>query len=451
MIRARLALLLALALAACAPTTDPEAAASGPADGGGAGGGGGCPDLSEAGDCRADTKEGGCAADEVCSVAPDPCGEGEACCTAAYACRRRSTGRPGGFSCSTADDCASGVCLSTGGVGVCLRACRPDGGAATGCPGDARCSLVPLDGRVTVWSCVGATQEGVQDAAATSCLSDDDCATGRSCQATHGEAYVTGGSFAVCRPVELETPIGRPCNEGAVEFEGMGPHGVLLSPACGTGAICYDLCEGMADVCLCDEAEYAADGCRRALRCTQPCRIDADCESPFVCSEPDDFFRIPTAFPDLLYGFCRLSPGMVPETVCFDESDCCKGGLQADGRPCCYGYTGGSPFCATDPVETTSCQLRFEGAPGKWNGRCTVPAGGLALGDPCTTHDACDSRLCAPDGAGGGRCSSVCDRGLDGCPSILPGSTCGTVAVTGPDGASVCVQGCVPAGSPPCG
>jgi len=447
-------MLAMLLCCACAPAAEEGGGAGGGGPGGAGGGGGtpGCVDLSAEGSCRADTEEGGCSATEVCTISSQPCGD-EACCTAPYRCAPRPlTGRPGGYSCVEDDDCVSGVCLASGGVGVCLRACQPAAGVATRCPPTTACRLVPLADGATVYSCIGVTEAGELDAAATFCLSDEECLSGRTCQALNAEQYLQGLSVAICRPAELAVQVGISCSGGAPVDEPFTFHGTNLSPRCGGGAICYDRCEGMADVCLCDDAEYAADGCARDLRCSRPCRRDTDCPSPYVCSEPDDFYRIPTNFPDLLYGFCRLSPSLVPETVCLDELDCCKDGLQRDGRPCCDAQNDGQGglVCAGVRFETTVCRLAFDGAPGKWNGRCAVPGGGLALGDPCETHEACESRLCAPDGAGGARCSSVCDPLLDACGQLLPGTSCGAIEVPAPDGAPVCVRACVAEGVAAC-
>lgn len=443
-------ILLLLLLAACAAAPGEGAAGGGAGAPGGAGGGAGCPDLSAEGRCLADVEGGGCTRPEICTIAPDPCGAGEACCTAPFECRPVAGALPGGFRCAVDDDCASGLCVSVGGTGVCLRACQPDAGALLDCPGGGRCALATLAGSVTVHNCVGQTEDGAIDPARTFCLSDRDCADGRRCRIVGAAGYLQGDAFAVCLPDVAEAPIGAPCVDGLTEPVERDLHGTSLSGGCPAGLLCYDLCEGFGDTCWCTPEEFAADGCRKELRCLPPCRNEADCPSPWVCSEPDDQRVISTDHPELVFGFCRLNPGDTPEVPCLDETDCCTGGLRRDGKPCCAGLTSFVQECRTEIWEETSCRLTFAGAPGKWHGRCGVTGPLAPLGAACSADEQCDSALCAPDGAGGNFCSSVCERVLDRCEAFLPGTACGGVQVAAPTGEQVCVQACVPAGASTC-
>ncbi len=427
--RALIAVALLL-LAACAEEAAAPPPCEGPScGGGGSGGGDPCPDLSARGACDGAGPNGGCAEGEACTVRSRACAGGGTCCTLAPSCEPDEGPRPGGFRCERDDDCASGLCHTTGGVGICLRPCTVSS-ASDSCPEGFTCRLVPLEGQKTVRACVGGT-EAAPDAARTLCRASDDCGPGRACRVQRGEDMDVGLAFGACEPTATEADAGTPC-EGPEGPDGPVPSEVYeASASCAEGGLCNYACETTKlAACACSGAELAAGRCSGA-RCTKPCRNDAECPSRNACRSFDtayDRFEDPA----LAFQVCMLPLGVDVEWGCWDELDCCTGGLQRNGQPCCDVKNGS---CVGAQAEVTHC--RIEPGEGRFMAYCRQPSGLAALGDPCAGHAGCESGLCAPDGAGGGRCASPCDLALDHCETIQPGTACCPVPL-----GELCVPGC---------
>jgi len=422
-------LLLSTLLFAAAACAAPSAEEPAPTPGGGGGGSGGAPascvDLSGAGDCRYDGPGGGCVEDQVCSVAPGrSCGE-LACCTLPLACTMPAGGfRPGGFSCSEDDDCAGDLCVTVGGVGLCARACSIAGGA--GCPGGFACSVVSLDGARSVHACVGVDEGGAFEPEKSLCHHDRDCADGRYCQVQLGTRFYDGIAFGLCVPGARAQPgLSTACEAAGPLSIGEAPPGVsepslgyratLWSEACGESGLCHNACIDLdPEACNCRQPQDQAF-CRGA-RCLPPCGVDTDCPSPFICGlvKRDEVSRLDPLLPVRV---CTFPAFDSTNWGCFDETDCCRDGVQRHGGHCCN--TNAGTGCLTPPPDRTHC--RVEPGEGRYLARCALPSGLQPPGGPCTAHADCESALCAPSGV----CTSPCDPGAgDRCGEILEGTQC---------------------------
>lgn len=418
-------LALLAALAACADgSTEPAPA---PPDDGGGGGAPGCVDHAAASPCSFQGRGNGCTEQEVCGVAQRAC-PGGGCCTLGYGCRPAGAARAGGFACLEDADCDAGLCVPLGGAGVCLRACSAESGER-GCPTGLTCATVALDATTTVRTCVG-EGEGGFDPLRTLCKGDSDCPEARRCTVVDGARFYEGGATAQCLPSTGPTDVGLPCplpDERPPEL----PRPSVLSAGCATG-ICEGSCSINADVCSCTTNDAFPQDCTGELRCTAPCRYDSDCPARFVCGEVEDVLQLPIA-PDLRLKFCRLQPGDVPESPCYDELDCCKEGKQPDGGPCCQTQDG---ICMNEVTPTSHCAVR-PWPQGRWVASCAPSLALAPPGGPCADAASCATGICHE-----GRCAAPCDPGHDRCGTIAPGTGCCGTEVSLVDGAAACVPLC---------
>ncbi len=429
-------------LAAACSTAGPEEAAP-PVDAGGGGEGGGngsCADLLATSPCRAERAGNGCGRDEVCTLEPErTCGEAP-CCTLPTECAPELPGRrPGGFACGEDSDCRSDVCVPIGGAGLCLRTCQPAPAEPT-CPAGQLCALVALDAQRSVATCVGGS-EGAFEPAASLCAADADCGEGRYCRIRDGERIRVGEAIGHCVFGARTGETGRPCEAaGPLALPNHDAAGAELSSACPETGLCQLGCHGSGPA-ICGCGGGTEEITCPAARCTQPCRRDADCPSPMLCRSSEHIDpELARTFPDLSFSYCQLAEFTSSDWARFDESDCCAGGVQRDGSPCCDRF---ADACSHPPDERTSCRVAV--ALGRWSSECVLPLGLGELGAPCTDGTACESALCAD-----GRCTSPCDAVLPGrCEALLPGSTCCGVTV-GAACVSACriecggVDGCIP-------
>ncbi len=436
-------------LSGCAEQASEPAAAGPGGDGSGGGGGadaGACPDLSATGSCRREGPGQSCAVDEVCTIAAGrSCGAAR-CCTLPFECVPFGGGVPGGFACEDDGACESGACMAVGGRGVCLRACVEGDGIGSGCPLGFTCAVFSLDATRSVLSCVGVGADGAFDGARVLCHRDRDCPEGRYCYVEAGAAFYDGAAFGRCEP-DTRTQRGL-----TVACEAAGPLSLDESP---TGPQLPDRVThwsaGCAETGLCHAAciELDPDGCNcrqpqdhgfcRGARCTPPCRNDDDCPSPMVCQAPRAQ-ELRSTDPDLQLRLCVLPVFEETEWGCFDETDCCRGGLQRIGTECCNHSRDG--LCSGPVPERTHCRVTPE--VGRYTSRCELPTGRGEPGAGCTTHADCESALCAPTGV----CTSPCDPGPgDRCAEILPGTQCCPTPIE-----AACIPSCRAdcAGGPTC-
>ncbi len=413
-----LILLLAAALVGC---SDPAPDAPAPTGGGGQGGGGSdtCDDLGATGDCRYQGLGGGCDGGEVCTVdLVEGCGD-RRCCTLPLNCAPAIGGRPGGVRCDADDECAAGLCVRISGEGVCLRPCEATANEDS-CPTGLQCATVALDDHRSVRTCIGA-DGGTFQPTRTVCRHDADCVEGRYCLVTGGEQLFFAGASGLCEPgartpraelllCERDGP-----GDPPVVWDEYGTTGSRLCPESG---ICTDADverDGPLDDCSIDRAAGAA--CRGHV-CSIPCRADAECPTPFFCRRfEEDYYD--SLDPDLELGFCLLASSALPEWPCWDELDCCVGGVTRSGSRCCDKEQG---ICTGPTYERTHCRLQFD-QNGRWSSMCDVPLGLAANGAPCADHEACESKLCAPEGT----CASPCSLaagGPDTCAAIADGTQC---------------------------
>ena len=143
---------------------------------------------------------------------------------------------------------------------------------------------------------------------------------------------------------------------------------------------------------------------------------------------------------DESFRICALPGGPQPETGCRDELDCCEAGVfRGHGTPCCnWNGAVGACYDQEIPEERTHCGLRLNvGLPGRFHTVCLRPAERAPPGAPCGADDECVSGLCAA-GPGGRQCSTPCERLVDRCDAILPGTQCCPTTF----GAGLCVEAC---------
>ncbi len=405
-----------------------EGGGGGAPGGGGSGGAPGCVDLAAGAPCRWEGAGNGCAADETCSVTDGAtCGEAS-CCTIGTACRARVFGAgPAGFACEGDGDCQGGLCVGLSGQGICLRPCDPAQQLGL-CPAGQSCAVVQLDARRSVRTCVGG-EEGAFDAARVFCASDRDCPDGRYCLVQNGAGLPRGETYALCVPGVRGDEAGRLCEgEETRALATIGESATGWSDGCAGTGLCHTVCSGQgAGVCYCGAA--VEEGHCRAARCTQPCTKPQDCPSPLVCkgsayTDP----KYPHAHEELEFGYCQFPDFNGPDWGCWDETDCCKGGVQRDGAPCCSERLD---RCVEAPLDVTVCRVAIDGA--RYTSRCSLPAGLAAIGAVCGDGAACESGLCVD-----GVCTSPCDTGrADRCAEIVPGSTCCGARV-----GEACVRAC---------
>lgn len=419
-----------LLLAAACSSAEPEGAAPPPDTGGGGEGGGNaaCVDLLATSPCRAERAGNGCGPDEVCTLEQvRTCGEAP-CCTLPTSCRRALPARkPGGFLCEDDDACRSEVCVPIGGAGLCLRTCELPPADPT-CPVGQVCALVALDAQRSVATCVSG-EVGAYDPAASLCAADSDCAEGRYCRVQDGERIRLGEAVGRCVVGARSGETGRPCEAaGTLSFPSRLEGGAENSFACPETGLCQIACLGGGpEICNCGGATPALS-CP-AARCTQPCRIDAECPSPMKCRASEHIDpRLDLTYPDLTFSYCQLPDFTSTDWACYDESDCCEGFAQRGGQPCCDLFGG---ECARPPDERTTCVVAVTDA--HYTSECAVPVGLAILGSPCAAASECESGLCAD-----GRCTSPCDPVLAGrCEALLPGSSCCGLPV-----GAACVAAC---------
>lgn len=412
--RRSLAALLVLATAGCVETSGGEGAGGGGGAGGAGGAGGGCVDRSASGECRESGADDPCGVGRLCSVQQRSCSF-DRCCTLPFACiDALASLAPGGTRCEDDGACASGVCVPLEDGGLCLHPCSSD----SSCPPGLGCRVVPLAEGVTVRSCVGVEEER-PSARAGRCADDRDCPDGRVCRIVDGERLYEGLAGGVCAAPTGDARVGAACDPTLLRADApVVPES--LSGLCEDRGACIEACpESNVPSCLCKD-EPPLPGLCRELRCTRPCVADADCPSPFACRAYiiDADSRLGTAD----FSFCQApNDEQSTEWFCWDEQDCCIGGLTRLGGECCRTARGG---CREPPLDRTHCALvTLPG--GRWTSRCEVPtdAAGLtrrAPGEACATDAECTSRLCVEQ-----QCSSPCDaNGVDRCGEILAGTQC---------------------------
>lgn len=426
MSRALALLVSSLTSFACAEPVA-EAPPSSPGSGGEGGGGSDtCVDHASGSGCDAEDEgqPGGCPYGEVCAVTARACLGGERCCSLPRSCVAQQGERPGGARCEQDADCVTGLCLSPRfGTNVCLRSCDPDDG--TGCPAGMHCTLIELSPGATTPTCLGGT-EAAPELDRTVCRSDADCVEGRRCR-----MQVAPGGFGAAVPIGvcelreagLAPDAGKLCG---LPSEGLParPYGTPASSAdCEEYGLCATQCRAN-DASVCECGDELQSGACLTNRCVVPCRIDADCPPREICGSfvygADDFERSEHRF-----RVCQLPIEASPEWGCRDEQDCCKGGLQRDGRACCARIEDDGT-CRYGAAETTVCTLaEYPPASGRAVSLCRVAVEGRALvGAPCAAAVDCASGLCVADGAGGKVCSSPCEAAHDRCDALLAGSRC---------------------------
>lgn len=432
-------ILLALALAACStPAAEEPAPCTGDGCDGGQGGSGGgageeCPDLAATSPCGFDGPDDACR-DEVCALATTTCPNGGRCCTLPQVCAPPVGSRPGGVRCQDDGECASGLCVEVSGVRSCQRTCQRVG-AEDSCPDGQHCETLALPGGAVASTCVGGATIDARDPQATVCLRPSHCEEGRDCRIVNPDAVVDGRAFALCLPAAPVDDLFEPCPPPPGTFP--PEHGEQQSALCPMGGLCWDGCRGTDSyACYCSQAQID-DGSCRGFRCTAVCGSDADCPDRTQCQS---FNNRAVPFSDVRQAFsiCRFPVGNPLDTGCWDELDCCKGGLRSNGTSCCEKV---NDICVNplDPAEETHCRLFPSG--GRYLTQCALPEGRLPLGAACATDDACVSGLCVDDGAGGRVCSSPCDVRFDRCADVQAGTACCPTVVTSEDGPH-CVPAC---------
>ncbi len=429
--------LLALVLLACeGPAAEP---CEGPACEAGAPGGGGgapaCADHAAASACRDDDFDDPCGA-QVCALATRSCPDGERCCVLGLSCEDAVGPAAGGTLCSSDEECASGLCLEISGVKSCFRPCS-EAGASGGCPTGQHCEAVGLFGGATTRSCVGGTAEA-RDPEATICTRPRDCTEGRDCRIVNGASILDGVAIALCLPPAPADWFDACAPDPALGISA-GFHGELASEACPSGGLCFDACRGEDSYgCYCADAQLGEGTCR-AFRCTGVCSRDDDCPDRSTCQG-----LVGTLFdfqePMLTFSVCRLPRGEPLDWSCWDELDCCAGGVRETGAPCCRTEFHGEA-CVDPPVAVEVTHCRFVPGEARYLTRCAPPAGLLEPGARCDGHEACESGLCADDGAAGRVCVTACDVRFDRCPDIVAGTSCCPTQVEAA-GVAHCVPTC---------
>jgi len=408
-------LIAALLLVGCSEggSSGEGAGGQGASGGGGSGGAPACAEPSTSA-CEFQGPDGGCPDGQVCTIEPTAgCGDA-ACCTLGYVCAAPVGRVPGGGACDSDDACASGSCLTVGGRGVCLRACRPGFGDDS-CPEGQLCALLSLDGRRSVRACVGDDEGGGYDAARTLCRHDGECAAGRICKVMRGERFYQAEAYGLCEPGARGDEFGKLCVDA-----GGGP-GDPGSARCAESGLCLSPClDTDATACQCPTG-LEGEGCR-GFTCTRPCASDAECPSPYLCRFIEQK-RLSAPATDLEFKVCTLVPDSAWDWVCWDDGECCVGGVDRFGARCCGEEESGG--CDVDPPDRTVCRVTTT-AEGRWSAQCALPEARGLPGEPCAAHEACASGLCAPDG----RCTSPCLPPEDGrCDALVPGTQCCPMAV----------------------
>lgn len=423
------ALLLGLVSGCAAGGGDGGEGGGAPAGGGGAGGAPACADLSADGDCRHQGPEGGCDSTEVCTIEPFASCGASSCCTLPFVCAAPTGTRPGGYACDADGDCASGLCLQVAGRGICLRPCSATA-ALDSCPSGLSCATISLDAQRSVRTCVGTADDGSYDAERVLCRGDAGCAPGRICRVHDGEQYEAGRAHGVCEPGTRAGETGTLCVDhgeapAGVELE---RHGFAWSSRCEETGFCMRPCEDVdAPACNCSGLGLSSPECR-AFVCTKPCERDAECPSPLVC-RADERSGLDRLDLDLEFKFCRAPSDEEWDWFCWDQGECCAGGVTRTGGLCCREV---GDVCTAPPPDETVCRVTITGD--RHQQACALPEGRALLGAACADHAACASGLCAPDG----RCTSPClPASLDQCSRLLPGTQCCPLQVQG-----ACVAAC---------
>lgn len=440
--RTLLLVIASLSLCACPAAEGDGAAGAGGSGTGGSGGGGGaapCVDYGASSSCHAETEglPGGCPFGQVCALASARCPGGETCCSLPKECAPQLGELPAGASCVEDTDCRTGRCLTPRfGASVCFRACDP--GLGTGCPEGQYCALLELEPGISTHTCLGGSATE-PELARVVCRADADCAPDRRCR-----MQVAAGGFeqavpiGTCelRPEGLPEDDGKLCGLPTAELPAREAGTQAAGLECEEHGLCAPQCRSdKARACRCSAAELV-DGSCLTQRCAIPCRADADCPPREICGSfeygADDFEASEHRF-----RICQLPYLEVPQWGCRDELDCCHGGVQRDGRPCCP-TDGTQGTCDATTVTETACRL-MELVPGSGRAQsvCTDSAGLALPGEACAEDAACATGLCVSDGAGGKACSTPCEAAHDRCDSILAGSRCCPTQV-----GALCVEAC---------
>jgi hypothetical protein len=414
-----LALLVPLLLLGCAAPPAEEAAQE--PGGGGAGGGGetACVDHAAAG-CGAMEE---CAWDESCGTSERTCPAGDRCCSLRLSCAPHRGDAPGGAPCVEDGDCGTGLCLDLrAGVKLCLRACDPTTG--NGCVEGQHCALVELGGGATTTTCMGGTP-AEPELPRWICRHDGECVDGRICR-MHRATDLTGTlAIGTCepRPEGITPDAGRTC---AALPEGFDPtdetQAWTFSAQCEERGLCLPSCNvEVAAACRCQAPALRAGTCE-AFRCALPCARTADCPARQTCQATE---WTPEGRGDEaleIVKVCQLPRSESEAWGCWDELDCCHGGLQKDGRACCVDAT----LCVEQPLIDSHCSIKDDSlATGRaLTGCLREDPTKVQLGARCGADADCQSGVCVPDGFGEKLCSSPCEAARDHCARIVPGTSC---------------------------
>lgn len=350
----------------------------------------GCADVVDCGGCEGGlTCWRGVECRNVSGAIGTPCTSDDAC--AAGVCLGSASGSwPQGYCttwCSGDDDCGTGaVCVSSGGRGVCEKACGSDldcsragyqcldpdrdgrrtcqpSGTGDGGVGDPCTSLVDCAGGGSA-VCISPTQGMPEGYCTVSCSATAACPSGSHCAFTSGSAVCLSDctSASDCRS-------GYACTD----YDGDGA--TECAPAAGGGDGCTSDADCGTGTCLSEGASGWPGG-----YCTTGCTSDADCPTGLVC-----------AADSVGQQWCLEG--------CTSSRDCRPGYA-------CVSAGGPAPVCAP-------------------YGGGTAP-----VGDPCTSVADCagaESATCIPEGLGypGGYCTRACTTAVD-CDAgqvcdVLPG------------------------------
>lgn len=357
-----------------------------------------------------------------------------------------------GEACSSAADCASGLCLGNPaeGIGACTRRCGPE----EPCPQPDEC--ITLAAGTDVCAKQGAGQpaaetgtpcpQGPQICASGLCVTppqgspvctklcagDADCPSGYEC----GPVQTADGEKQVCVPAAAEgAGFGEPCSETVLCRSGL----CLTSGQC---SYCTIACGGSADCVAgytCEEVQGSEGplkvclsgscGSSEGKQYGESCRLASDCRSELCLGDPSTGF-----------GFCTqgcASEANCPAPhVCADAGGAgvCSPGQGETGWPCprggdqcasglCLDTTTRGWVCTEDCASSGACPPGFACAPFDDPSLglvfICVPAGRGIVGDPCPNgSDDCLSAICVGTSPSDPQayCSRLCSANAP-CPS----------------------------------
>jgi hypothetical protein len=433
---------LALTLGAC--STDDPAGTGSLRDTGGADGGSDAI-TDDTGD---DTSDGSCAS-------ANDCPDGQVCAldtaTGELSCQDASGGGTGD-SCTSGDECASGICLN----GACADTCANDGD----CPGGYACETqsVPLDGggSVDVDVCVESDRP---------CASNEDCTDPEVCTVDRSGS----ATELTCGDPVGGGELGDSCTADDECASNLCIDGQCSAP-CERTIDCND---GNGFKCEPTEVDLGAGGTEEINACrpkaANECSSDSDCSGSercvanktatqveFRCGSPNAGGGETGADcgtdADCAQNLCLNAKCAGP---CASEGDCSAGTDYACEitEVTLSGGTDNAEICVPPRDCTRDAECRVgevcfieRGNPGI-DSTCKDPnTGGGQLGDRCTDDANCLANLCY-DGRFGQVCSNPCSDDAD-CDA--PGYECVTTSVMDGSGAQASAQICAPKDPPSC-